>query len=73
MGHSAGEITKLLLGWRDGEHKALDALAQIVYKELHHLAHVQLRRERHDDTLSSQRSRCCRFSPIMRAGIRPKT
>ena len=32
---SAGEITKLLQGWREGDRKALDALVPIVYKELH--------------------------------------
>ena len=50
---SAGEITKLLQGWRDGDRKALDALVPIVYKELHRLAHFQLRRERPDHTLQS--------------------
>ena len=54
MGHeSAGEITTLLQGWRDGDRKALDALVPIVYKELHRIAHFQLRRERPDHTLQS--------------------
>lgn len=54
MGHeSAGEITKLLQGWREGDRKALDALVPIVYKELHRLAHFQLRHERPDHTLQS--------------------
>ena len=54
MGHdSAGEITKLLQGWRDGDRNALDALVPIVYKELHRLAHFQLRQERPDHTLQS--------------------
>jgi hypothetical protein len=44
VGHeSAGEITKLLPGWRDGDRKILDALIPIVYRELHRLAHFQLR------------------------------
>ena len=54
MGHeSAGEITRLLQGWRDGDRKALDALVPIVYKELHRIAHFQLRQERPDHTLQS--------------------
>ena len=44
MGHdSAGEITTLLQGWRDGDRKALDALVPIVYLGPHRLAHFQLR------------------------------
>jgi RNA polymerase sigma-70 factor (ECF subfamily) len=50
---SAGEITTLLQGWRDGDRKALDALVPIVYKELHRIAHFQLREERPDHTLQS--------------------
>ena len=54
MGHdSAGEITKLLRGWRDGDREALDALLPVVYKELERLAHFQLRKERPDHTLQS--------------------
>jgi RNA polymerase sigma factor (TIGR02999 family) len=50
---SAGEITKLLQGWRDGDREALDSLLPIVYKELRRLAHFQLRQERPDHTLQS--------------------
>jgi RNA polymerase sigma-70 factor (ECF subfamily) len=50
---SAGEITRLLQGWRSGNRKAFDALLPVVYKELHRLAHLQLRRERPDHTLQS--------------------
>jgi RNA polymerase sigma-70 factor, ECF subfamily len=54
VGHeSAGEITKLLQGWREGDRKALDTLVPIVYKELHRLAHFQLRQERPHHTLQS--------------------
>jgi RNA polymerase sigma-70 factor, ECF subfamily len=54
VGHkSTGEITKLLQGWRDGDRRALDALVPLVYKELHRLAHFQLRQERPDHTLQS--------------------
>ena len=47
------EVTQLLQGWRKGDNKALDALLPLVYKELHRLAHFQLRNERHDHTLQS--------------------
>ena len=50
---SDGEITRLLQGWRSGDRKALDALLPVVYKELHRLAHLQLRKERPDHTLQS--------------------
>jgi len=50
---SAGEITLLLQGWRDGDGKSLDSLFPIVYKELRRLAHFQLRHERPDHTLQS--------------------
>jgi RNA polymerase sigma factor (TIGR02999 family) len=54
VGHeSAGEITKLLQGWRDGDRRAWDALVPIVYQELHRLAHFQLRQERRDHTRQS--------------------
>jgi len=50
---SAGEITQLLQGWRNGDVRSLDALFPIVYKELRRLAHFQLRQERPDHTLQS--------------------
>jgi RNA polymerase sigma factor (TIGR02999 family) len=50
---SAGEITRLLQRWRNGDGKSLDALFPIVYKELRRLAHFQLRQERPDHTLQS--------------------
>jgi RNA polymerase sigma-70 factor, ECF subfamily len=54
VGHEpAGEITRLLHGWRAGDRKALDALVPVVYKELQRLAHFQLRKERPDHTLQS--------------------
>jgi RNA polymerase sigma factor (TIGR02999 family) len=54
VGHEpAGEITRLLQGWRGGDRKALDALLPVVYKELQRLAHFQLRKERPDHTLQS--------------------
>jgi RNA polymerase sigma factor (TIGR02999 family) len=54
VGHeSAGQITRLLQGWRGGDRKALDALLPVVYNELQRLAHFQLRKERPDHTLQS--------------------
>jgi RNA polymerase sigma factor (TIGR02999 family) len=50
---AAGEITRLLQGWRGGDRKALDALLPVVYKELQRLAHFQLPKERPDHTLQS--------------------
>lgn len=47
------EITQLLQDWRGGDRDALDALLPLVYKELHRLAHLQLRNERPDHTLQS--------------------
>lgn len=47
------QITQLLLGWRDGDQKALDALLPLVYRELRHLAHFHLRKERPNHTLQS--------------------
>lgn len=54
VGHeSAGDITRLLQCWRYGDREALDALLPVVYKELHRLAHFQLRQERPGHTLQS--------------------
>jgi len=50
---SAGEITRLLQGWRGGDRKAVDALLPVVYQELQRLVHFQLRKERPDHTLQS--------------------
>lgn len=44
-------ITELLVRWRDGEAKALDALIPLVYGELHHMARRYLRSERRGHTL----------------------
>jgi len=49
----ASQVTQLLQDWRRGDRKALDALLPLVYKELHRLAHLQLRHERPDHTLQS--------------------
>ncbi len=38
-----GDVTALLLQWRDGEQQALEELMPIVYDELRRLAHGQMR------------------------------
>jgi len=50
---STDGITKLLQGWQGGDRAALDALVPVVYKELHRLAHCELRKERPGHTLQS--------------------
>jgi RNA polymerase sigma-70 factor, ECF subfamily len=50
---AVGEVTLLLEEWRGGKRQALDSLVPLVYKELHRLAHFQLRQERHEHTLQS--------------------
>ncbi|MCI0445822.1 sigma-70 family RNA polymerase sigma factor [bacterium] len=49
----SNEITELLEAWSGGDKKALDELIQLVYKELHRLAHRQLAKERQDHTLQT--------------------
>ena len=42
----APAITGLLLAWRAGDQVALASLTQLVYDELHRLAHLQMNNER---------------------------
>jgi RNA polymerase sigma factor (TIGR02999 family) len=54
VAHEAqNRVTDLLLGWRAGDPKALDALVPLVYDELRRLAHHHLRNERPGHTLQS--------------------
>jgi RNA polymerase sigma factor (TIGR02999 family) len=46
-----GEVTQLLLAWRQGDRNALDRLIPLVYAELHRMAERYLRRERLGHTL----------------------
>jgi RNA polymerase sigma-70 factor (ECF subfamily) len=46
MESAPAEITRLLASWGEGDKSALDALAPLVHKELHRLAHRYMRRER---------------------------
>jgi RNA polymerase sigma factor (TIGR02999 family) len=49
----SGQVTALLLHWKDGDQSALRALVPLVYKELRRLAHYHLQSERPDHTLQS--------------------
>ncbi len=42
---SAPDVTQLLLAWREGDNRALEQLAPLVYGELRKLAHARVRAE----------------------------
>jgi len=42
---SAPDVTRLLLAWREGDNRALEQLAPLVYRELRKLAHARMRAE----------------------------
>ena len=44
----SGQVTALLLHWKEGDQSALRALVPLVYKELRRLAHYHLQSERPD-------------------------
>lgn len=46
-----GDITELLVAWKNGSNDALDELIPIVYSELRRLARLQLNNERPNHTL----------------------
>jgi RNA polymerase sigma-70 factor (ECF subfamily) len=48
---SPGEVTRLLLAWRQGDGTALDRLIPLVYEDLHRMAQRHLRGERPGHTL----------------------
>jgi RNA polymerase sigma factor (TIGR02999 family) len=48
-----GQVTELLVHWKEGDENALRALVPLVYKELRRLAHYHLQAERPDHTLQS--------------------
>ena len=48
-----GDITQLLLAYREGDREALDRLLPLVYDQLKRLAHARLRGERADHTLNT--------------------
>ena len=43
---SPAQITELLISWCNGDERALEALAPLVEKELHRIAHSYMRKER---------------------------
>ncbi len=48
-----GQVTQLLLRWRDGDHEALEQLAPLVYDELRRLARTYMRDERREPLLQT--------------------
>jgi len=50
---SPGEVTQLLMSWREGDRQALDRLVPLVYDELRGLARHYMRREREGHTLQT--------------------
>ena len=53
MAGDTRQVTDLLLEMRGGDPQAMDLLFPLVYEELRHLAHAQLRRERPGHTLGT--------------------
>ncbi|MGH9800646.1 MAG: sigma-70 family RNA polymerase sigma factor [Blastocatellia bacterium] len=51
--HQPGEVTQLLLKWKDGDAEAFDQLTAIVDGELRRRAHQYLRREREGHTIQT--------------------
>jgi RNA polymerase sigma factor (TIGR02999 family) len=49
----AHDVTELLHAWSEGDPRALEQLAPLVYKELHRLAHHYMARERPGHTLQT--------------------
>src|SRR5262249_21084196 len=50
---ASGDVTGLLLRWRQGDEAALERLMPIIYDELRRIASRHLRRERKDHTLET--------------------
>jgi RNA polymerase sigma factor (TIGR02999 family) len=50
---SKGEVTGLLLAWREGDQGALDRLVPLIYSELRRLAHGYMRGERPGHSLQT--------------------
>jgi RNA polymerase sigma factor (TIGR02999 family) len=48
-----GDVTQLLLAYRDGDSDALDRLVPLVYDDLRRIAHVHARRDRVGQTLNT--------------------
>ena len=52
-GGTSHQVTQLLIGWREGDRHALDALTPLVYQELRCIARRHLQREKPGHTLQS--------------------
>ena len=53
MIESKENITQLLSDLSSGNREVVDSLMPLVYKELHQMAHLNLRKERKDHTLNA--------------------
>lgn len=53
MRPASGEVSQLLIAWKNGDGTALERLMPLVYDELHALASRHLRGERPDHTLQT--------------------
>ncbi|MFQ5568362.1 MAG: sigma-70 family RNA polymerase sigma factor [Rhodothermales bacterium] len=51
--HSAPDVTRLLLQWREGDQEALNQLLHALYQQLRDLAHAHLAGERTNHTLNT--------------------
>ena len=49
----AGEVTRLLQSWREGDPEAFEPLIPVVYDQLHRIALGLMRHERSDHTLQA--------------------
>src|SRR6266513_272811 len=49
----AGDVTRLLRAWSEGDESALDSLMPLVYADLHRAAHLHMAREAPDNTLQT--------------------
>jgi RNA polymerase sigma factor (TIGR02999 family) len=50
---SAGDVSRLLKDWGEGDESALDKLTPLVYEELRRMAHFQMAKERAGHTLQT--------------------
>lgn len=55
-GQAPGEVTQLLIEWRNGDRDSLDRLIPLVYDELRLIAGRFLRHERPSHTLAVDRA-----------------
>ena len=53
MSDEAGEVTRLLHSWQDGDPEAFQQLVPLVYDQLHRIAYGMMRHERSDHTLQA--------------------